>query len=114
MSSRSKKVHWFLRACFILAVLATLFFGIRTTLSAIYWNNPDHTDQTIEGWMPLGYIGRSWGIPRSVMQDALSNYPGVGPGNNIEEIARNSGVSNAELIAHIMAAITSYREQNGG
>ncbi len=60
---------------FTAAFAITLFFGIRVISSAIYWNDPAHRNQTIEGWMTIRYVANSWQVPPKVIVDALASPP---------------------------------------
>ena len=101
-----------LTAAFALALCATLWFGGRATLSALYWADPAHRDQQIEGWMTPGYVGRSWGVPPEVTAAALGlTLPREGGRRPppLEVIARDRGVPLAQLIAELETAIAAYR-----
>ena len=78
----------------LLACAVTLFFGARFVSQAIYWSDPAHHNQAVQGWMTVGYIGRSWSLdPRQL--DALANLPLPeikGRPQPLVEIARDRGV----------------------
>ncbi|NVK34689.1 MAG: hypothetical protein HWE23_09435 [Rhodobacteraceae bacterium] len=90
----------------------TLFFGIRFTLSTIYWSDPAHIDQPIEGWMTPRYVARSWKLPREVIGQALDLPQGGGrPAVTLEELAEQRGQSLDELIGELTQAVEAYRSQ---
>ncbi|MDE9448886.1 hypothetical protein J3R80_00200 [Aliiroseovarius sp. Z3] len=98
-------------ATIILAVALGLsvFFGVRTTTSWIYWTDPAHIDQPIEGWMTPRYVAMSWDVPRDVMMNALRiDRPEDGP-PNLARLAEARGVTLDALIAEIEAAIAAHR-----
>lgn len=104
-----------LASAFTIALLLTLWFGGQSIARAIYWADPQHQNQEIAGWMTLGYIGRSWGIPPSDMAIAIEPYWHKEPGKRIpplDVIARERGVPVSEVIAHVEAAIASYQAQD--
>jgi len=103
-------MRWLLRTGFVLALALTLFFAVRTVVSAVYWSNPANRDQPLQGWMPLGYVARSWDVPREVLGEALSITPDGAPRRNLEMIADQEGVPLNELIARLTTAITTFRE----
>ncbi len=109
--AQGKALKWTLRAGFVLALALTLYFGARLTLNAVYWSNPEHQDQAIEGWMPLGYVGRSWDIPRAVMIEAAGIAADSRPRRSLEMIARDQGIPLSTLIARIETGIATHREQ---
>ena len=110
MPHQHPKIRWLLRGAFVLALGLTLFFGARLALNAVYWTNPDHIDQTIEGWMPLGYVGRSWNVPREVMMELAGVVPDGHPRRSLEMIARDQGIPLPVLIEHLQDGIHAYRE----
>ena len=91
------------------ALVAGVFFGVRTTMHWIYWNDPANRDRAIAGWMPPGYVAKSWDVPREVITGALGGgETGAGP-RNLDRIARDQGRTVEELAADIEAAIAAYR-----
>lgn len=92
---------------FVLALALALFFGGRIVVRAVYWANPAHHNQTIEGWMTAGYIGRSWGVD-PVELDRLAGLPlpsVKGHPQPLVEIAADRGVPVAVVIADVEAAL---------
>ena len=49
------------------ALLAFGFFGVQTAAKAIYWWDPAHRDQPLEGWMTPRYVSHSYGIPPELL-----------------------------------------------
>jgi len=100
---------------FVLTVALALFFGTRIAVRAIYWANPAHHNQAIEGWMTAGYIGRSWGVDPAEL-DALAGLPlpsVKGHPQPLVEIAADRGVPVAALIADVEAALKVLKAQEG-
>ena len=109
MPKHTRALRWMMRLGFVLALAFTLFFGVKTTLSALYWNAPHNRDQVIEGWMPLGYLGRSWHVPPEVIPELVGVDTSRPRRRSIAQIAEDRGVPIDELIAQITAAIDTYR-----
>lgn len=96
------------------AMLAlTLAFALRLGFVAGYWSGTPPRDPTIEAWMPVGYIARSWDVPREVLAEALGIAPGSSPRQSIGRIAGDQGESAEVLIVRIDAAIRAYRQAAG-
>lgn len=95
---------------FGVALLLTLFFAVRVTVQAIYWRDPAHHDLPIQGWMPLGYVGRTWNVPREVMIGIAQVSPADTSRRSLEMIARDEGVPLDAFIARIQDGIAAYRE----
>ncbi len=105
--------RWLLRGGFVLALALTLFFAVRFAISVFYWSDPAHRDQALEGWMPLGFVARSWEVPTEVLSAAAGLQPDQRPRRNIDLIAQDRGMPVAALVAQIEAAITAYRNRPG-
>ena len=100
-------------AVLVLALVLTLFFAVRLTISAIYWQG--HRDQVIAPWMTVGYIGRSYQLdPRSIDATAgLPHPPRHGHPWTMEQIADMRGVPVDQVIAEVRDAIARLRAERG-
>ncbi len=100
------KNHPYAASGFLLAMAVTLFFMVRIVVSAVYWADPAHHNETVKPWMTVGYIAKSWKLdPREI--DALAGLPtpeNHGPWT-IKEIARARGVEVQVVIDQVNAAI---------
>jgi hypothetical protein len=92
-----------------LALAVALAFAVRLTVFTIYWSDPAHRDQRIEGWMTPGYIARSWEVDPAVIRATLALEPGTRP--TLAQIAATEGVPLPDLIARLEAAIAAARGQ---
>ncbi|WP_116556489.1 hypothetical protein [Pararhodobacter oceanensis] len=110
MSRPSPISRWLVRAGFASALALTLFFAVRLIMGAIYWNDPSKIDQTPAGWMPVGYVARSWEIPRDVLIDALDLASMPRRRRTLEHIAEDRGIPLDTLVTEIMAVIEHHRE----
>lgn len=103
------KAPW-LMSGFALALALTLLFGARMISSAIYWADPSHNDQVIEGWMTPGYVAMSWDVPRELLRDVVDVTPDSGWHPRLQDIAAERGIPFSTLSAEIEAAIILYRD----
>ena len=94
---------------FVLVTVLALFFAIRATMQIIYWNDPRHQNQPLENWMTLGYIARSYSLPRDELAAALNFSRDREGGKSLKSIAAQRGISTAALIEQIEAAIEKVR-----
>jgi len=101
--------HPYLTSALALASAVTLFFIIRTALFAVYWSDPAHRDQIIQGWMTPGYVAHSWKVPQDLMRDIIGAPP-MGNRPTLTDLAAQQGVTLEQLIARIEAAITAHRD----
>lgn len=109
MIGRLWRRHRVLLIAFVVAVAATLFFGVRAVVFAIYWNDPAHRDEALAGWMTPRYVAMSWDLPREVVGEALGLAPGGAPRVTLDEIAAARGVPLAQVIDELDAAIARAR-----
>lgn len=105
----ARRSPWILRIAFGLALLVTLGFAVRLGASLIYWANPANRDQPVEGWMPLGFVARSWQVPPEVLAEALGLTPEQRPRLTLEQIARARGEPLDRLVSTVQATIDAWR-----
>ena len=87
----------------------TLFFAVRIVAQWIYWSDPAHRDQQIEGWMTAGYVAHSYDVPRDVIRNALPPDVPAGKHMPFDRIAAETGIDLTELVNGLYAAIEAER-----
>lgn len=92
---------------FGLALVLVLAFGVRVATGWLGWRG--QSDPPLADWMPMGYVARSWDIPREVLAEALGIPPGSAPRRTLAQIAADRGETPEALIARIEAAIAAHR-----
>lgn len=101
--------HPLLVGAFAIALALALFFAVRLTIHTIRWEI--HAEEPIEGWMTVGYVGRSWRLdPREI--DRIAGLPlpeEAGRPLTLARIAADRGVPVAEIIAAVEAAVAQLR-----
>lgn len=101
--------HRLLFIAFLVALSLTGFFLFRTVVFTVYWSDPARYEQSIEGWMPVRYVARSWDVPPEVLAQALGADAGERRRLTIAEIAAEQGTSIEEVAATLRAAIARHR-----
>lgn len=101
--------HRFALGIFGLAFVAMLFFAVRFTVHWVYWQDPLHQNQPIAGWMTPGYIAQSYGVEIEVIRAALDLTEDSPRRVGLDDIAQLRGLTRADLIAEIEAAIAATR-----
>lgn len=96
-------------AAFALAALASLFFGTRFVVHAIYWSS--HRDEPIAGWMTVGYVSHSYDVPPALLREALGAPAGTPDRRPIAEIASSLGLTTDEALALLREAIMRARSE---
>lgn len=94
---------------FLLAAAVTLGFAVRFAVFTIYWANPAHHQQPVEGWMTPGYIAHSWHVPPDIVRTALGLPPAEGKPEPLDRLAQKAGLSLAEAIVKVEVAISTER-----
>lgn len=102
--------HRWLFLGFALALAATVFFAARTVMFALYWTDPAHRDEAIEGWMTPRYVAMSWQIPPEIVADAVGlDRDGSARRTTLADIAAARGVPVEALAAEIEVAVGRFR-----
>lgn len=98
---------------FVLACALTLFFGVRMVLTTIYWGDPAHRDQPVEGWMTPRYVAHSWQVPPEVVLDALGleDKRRSGKPPTLASIANERDEPLSEIERRVEDAIAGFRER---
>ncbi len=93
----------FLQVAFGLALTVTLLLAARFVARFLYFRR--HADEPVAGWMPLGYVARSHGVPVEALRDELGLAPEFHDRRPIEQIASESGMPPEAYIAEVEAAL---------
>jgi len=93
------------------AIAVSVFFAVRLVAFWIYWADPAHRNQAIEGWMTPGYVAYSWDVPREVTFGALDLPPKPGERVTLADLAQARGVSVEALAAELRSEISAYRSE---
>jgi hypothetical protein len=101
----------FLKVAFGLALVAAVALAARAAFRFVYWRN--HRDEKVAGWMPLGYVARSHGVPLDDLRRALGLPEGVVDRRPLEEIARERGVATAAFVAEVERALAAVKAERG-
>jgi hypothetical protein len=100
--------QWVLLATFLLALLVTGLFAVRTVRRAVYWRN--HRDEPIRAWMNVHYVAHSYRVPPHVLYKAIGLPLGPPPDKRpLREIARAQNRPVEALIAELQDAIVHAR-----
>lgn len=99
--------QWLVLAVFVLALVLTGFFAVRTVRRAVYWRN--HRDEPIRPWMSVRYVSRSYRVPPHVLYKAIGLPPLVRDRRPLREIAREQNRPVETLIEELQNAIVHSR-----
>lgn len=102
--------HPVLFPVFVLALVAVVFFGMRTVHDAVRWGDRFGQEPVVAGWMTPRYIVRTWNIPPRLIADVLELKPGEAPRMTISELALERGMTPPELADALEQAIRDWQE----
>ena len=102
--SRWRKV---ILAAFVLALAFTGFQIFRTVQYTTYWSQ--HRDESIAGWMRVGYVANSYHVPHSVLNQAIGLPAGERDRRTLKEIAKSQNRPFEEIKADLEKAISEFR-----
>jgi len=99
--------QWLVVAVFLLSSGFTAFRGMHIVRRTIYWQT--HQDDTIRGWMNVGYVAHSYRVPPYLLYQALA-LPDKPPDKRpLRDIARMQHRSLDRVNAALQNAITHAR-----
>lgn len=105
--------HRLLTLAFLGSLLVAGVFAVRFLLFVLYWHDPAHRDQPLEGWMTIGYVAHSYDVPRDLLIDALRlPPPGKGERPTLDRLAEGRGQTLAAFEGEIAAAIARLRAED--
>ncbi len=103
--------HRVLLVGFAAALCLTMFFFARTVMYTLHWSDPAHREQAVDGWMPMGYVARSWDVPPEVLREALGPAADTGNRVTVAEIAHERGMRIDEVAELLHGAILARRAE---
>ncbi|HCL66615.1 MAG TPA: hypothetical protein DIC56_17605 [Rhizobium sp.] len=104
--------HRLLLGAFVGATLIALFFASRFLLSVLYWSDPAHRNQPLEGWMTIGYVAHSYDVSRDRLIESLGlRPPDKKERPTLERIAGERGQTLEAFETEIEAAIARLRAE---
>lgn len=98
--------HKLLLLAFILAATLTILFAVRMVVLGIYWSNPDHQNQPLEGWMSPRYVAYSYGLEREEVRQILGFDPAPVAREHLSNILKDQNVTLEDLQRRIDALVT--------
>lgn len=93
---------------FALALGLTLFFAVRMAVFALYWADPAHRNQPIEGWMTPRYLVHSYDLPPELVREVLDLEGEPRKRRTLAGIARESGLTLEEIERRIRRAAAAH------
>lgn len=105
--------HPVVGGAFLLALAATVFFAVRTVIFTVYWSDPTHRFQPLEGWMTPRYVAHSWELPPEALAEVIGEPPPSRRRMTLDDIAQERGVPLETLIAEITARLQAQGGAGG-
>lgn len=95
----------------IVSALATVFFTVRGVVQFVYWSDPAHRDQSLEPWMPIGFVARSYGVEREALATALELSPDSDRRLSLKDLAEMRGKDFEGMVREVETAIQHLRSK---
>jgi hypothetical protein len=108
------KEHKVAATAFVVALVIALFFAARLAYFMVYWSDPAHRNQPIEDWMTIGYVARSYDVPRDKLAEAIVVTPRLGQRMTLADIAAERGVTTESLKTELRRAIAQLQVRPAG
>ena len=89
--------HKLLLLAFILAAAATLMFAVRLMVVTIYFSNPAHQNQPLEGWMTPRYLAYSYDLTADELEQVLGVDPTSVSRVHLRNLLKDQGITLQEL-----------------
>ena len=99
--------HKLLLLAFVLAAAATLMFAVRLVVVTVYFSNPDHQNQPLEGWMTPRYVAYSYGLEADEFEQVLGIDPTVVSRMNLRDILKEQDLTLEQLQARLDALVAA-------
>ena len=103
----AKGQKWIALIAFVLVILATGVFTVRTVRRAVFWRL--HRDEVIRPWMTIPYVAHSYRVPPHVIYQALGIPPQPHDRRPLKQIAHEQSRSVEQVILVVQDAITRER-----
>jgi hypothetical protein len=103
----AKQQKWIALIAFVLVILVTGVFTVRTVRRAAFWRL--HRDEVIRPWMTIPYIAHSYRVPPHVIYQALAIPPLPHDRRPLKQIAREQSRSADQVILVVQDAIARER-----
>lgn len=91
------KNHKLLLLAFILAAAATLMFAVRLVVVTVYFSNPAHQNQPLEGWMTPRYLAYSYDLTADELEQVLGIDPTGVSRIHLNNLLKDQGITLQEL-----------------
>ena len=97
----------YLLLAFVFAAAITVFFATRMIVSGIYWADPEHQNQPLEGWMTPRYVAYSYGLEADEFKQVLGIDPTAVSRVHLRDLLQKQGLTLTELQARLDALVAA-------
>lgn len=99
--------HKALLLAFVIAATLTLLFAARMVMFSLYWSNPAHQNQPLQGWMTPRYVAYSYGLKREELRTVLGFDPAPVARLSLKDLLQGQGVSLNDMQTRIDAIMAN-------
>lgn len=107
--ARAWQNHRLLFIAFTFACAVSFFFAIRSVVFLVYWADPAHRNQPLQGWMTPRYVAHSYDLPPEIIAEFLDQTAPEDARPTLDRLARERGISTHALIDELAKFIAIQR-----
>lgn len=98
---RSNKIPF---GVLVLSLIALGYFSSGFIANLIYFGDPRHQNQPLEGWMTPRYVGMSYDLPPHILDEVMELRPKVDKRKSLTQVIGDMDITLVELNERIIAA----------
>ena len=95
--------HKLLLLAFVLAAGITIMFAVRLVVVTVYFSNPAHQNQPLEGWMTPRYVALSYDLGADELEQVLGIDPTTVSRVHLRNLLKDQGITLQELQSRLDA-----------
>ncbi len=95
--------HKLLLLAFVLAAGITILFAVRLVVVTVYFSNPAHQNQPLEGWMTPRYLAYSYDLTFEELEQMLGIDPTGVSRIHLNNLLKDQGITLKELQSRLDA-----------
>jgi hypothetical protein len=92
------------------SIVAFAYFSSGFVANLVYFADPRHQNQPLEGWMTPRYVGMSYDLPPNILDDVMELRPKVDKRKPLTKVVEDMGITLSELNKRIIAAQEAHLE----
>ena len=96
---------------FVISLALLVYFGGRFLLGFIYFHDPAHRNQALEGWMTPRYVSMSYQVPPEIIREVMGIEEKGRMRLHLKDITARLGITMEELEKRVWAAKQAHKAE---